>query len=407
MKCRNCQKKLNFKWIDLGNSPPSNNYIKKKDFKKKEKKFPLKVYVCKKCWLAQTWDYARAEDLFKKDYAYFSSTSKTFLKHAKDYTDKIIKKLKLNNKSKVIEIASNDGYLLKNFKKKNIPCIGIEPTIDTANFAEKLGIKVIKSFFNSKLAKNLTKDQNNADLIIGNNVYAHVPDICDFTKGIEILLKENGTVTLEFPHLLKLIKYNQFDTVYHEHFSYLSLSVVKNIFQKNNLKIYNVEEIKTHGGSLRVYGCKKKAKFSCNRNVKKILDQEISFGLKKIDTYKKFQKKIDAVKYEFLKFLNNEKNKNKKICGYGAAAKGNTLINYCNIKNNIIDFICDASPYKQNMKLPGSKIPIYSPYKIKEKKPDYIIILPWNLSKEIQNQLSYIKKWNGKFVTVIPKLKIL
>lgn len=407
MKCRNCQKKLNFKWIDLGNSPPSNNYIKKKDFKKKEKKFPLKVYVCKKCWLAQTWDYARAEDLFKKDYAYFSSTSKTFLKHAKDYTDKIIKKLKLNNKSKVIEIASNDGYLLKNFKKKNIPCIGIEPTIDTANFAEKLGIKVIKSFFNSKLAKNLTKDQNNADLIIGNNVYAHVPDICDFTKGIETLLKENGTVTLEFPHLLKLIKYKQFDTVYHEHFSYLSLSVVKNIFQKNNLKIYNVEEIKTHGGSLRVYGCKKKAKFLCNRNVKKILDQEISFGLKKIDTYKRFQKKIDAVKYEFLKFLNNEKNKNKKICGYGAAAKGNTLLNYCNIKNNIIEFICDASPYKQNMKLPGSKIPIYSPYKIKEKKPDYIIILPWNLSKEIQNQLSYIKKWNGKFVTVIPKLKIL
>ena len=406
MRCRNCKNENNLKWIDLGIAPPSNNYVNKKNYIKTEKKYPLKVYVCKKCWLSQTLDYAKAKDLFKKNYAYFSSTSKTFLNHSSKFADSIVKQLNLNKQSLVVEIASNDGYLLKNFKKKSIPCYGIEPTIDTAKECEKKGIKVVKSFFNSKKANELINKFSKADLVIGNNVYAHVPDICDFTKGIEILLKENGTVTLEFPHILKLIKFTQFDTVYHEHFSYLSLMVVKNIFKKNNLKIYDVKEINTHGGSLRVYGCKTVANFPCTKRMKNILKKEKLFGLNKISTYKNFQNKIDKIKNEFLFFLQKEKNNKKLICGYGAAAKGNTLLNYCNIKSDTIKFVCDASPYKQNHRLPGSQIPIYSPDVIFQKKPDFVIIFPWNLSSEISEQLHFIKSWGGKFVTVIPKLKI-
>ena len=406
MKCRNCKKNVTNKWIDLGHSPPSNNYLSKKDLNKKETYLPLKVYVCKNCWLSQTKDYTNSKKLFRSDYAYFSSTSKSFLIHAKKYSNKIIKKLNLNSRSHVIEIASNDGYLLKNFFKKKIPCMGIEPTINTAREAEKIGLKIIKEFFSSKLSKKLIKNNKKADLIIGNNVLAHVPNILDFTSGMSMLLKENGTITLEFPHLLELMKNTQFDTVYHEHFSYLSLSAVNNIFSKFNLKIYNVEKIKTHGGSLRIYVCKKKNNKYISKNVKKILYQEKLYGLNKLTKYKKFQNKIDKIKHEFLKFLKEKKLKGMKICGYGAAAKGNTLLNYCKIKSNTIEFVCDAAKSKQNKRLPGSQIPIFEPKKIKKEKPNYIIIFPWNLSKEIITQLSYVKKWNCKFVTVIPNLKV-
>lgn len=406
MNCRNCKKTLKNKWIDLGFSPPSNNYLSKKDLIKNEKFLPLKVYVCKNCWLSQTQDYTSSKKLFRHDYAYYSSTSKSFVDHAKKYSDKIIKKLHLNSKSNVIEIASNDGYLLKNFLKKNIPCFGIEPTINTAKAAEKIGIRVIKKFFNTKLSKKLIKDKKQADLIIGNNVFAHVPDILDFTKGMSILLKKNGTITLEFPHLLELMKYSQFDTVYHEHFSYLSLIAVKGIFSKFDLKIYDVEKIKTHGGSLRVYACKKGKKNYISKNVKKIINQEKKYGLNKITKYNSFQIKIEKIKYKFLKFLKEKKLEGNKICGYGAAAKGNTLLNYCKIKTDMIDFVCDAAQSKQNKRLPGSHIPIFKPNKIMIEKPNYIIIFPWNLTKEITSQLLFIKKWQGKFVTVIPNLKI-
>jgi|TARA_B110000971_G_C20034448_1_gene513333 2-polyprenyl-3-methyl-5-hydroxy-6-metoxy-1,4-benzoquinol methylase len=406
MNCRNCEKTLKNKWIDLGFSPPSNNYLSKKDLIKNEKILPLKVYVCKNCWLSQTQDYTNSKKLFRHDYAYYSSTSKSFVNHAKKYSDKIIKKLHLSSKSNVIEIASNDGYLLKNFLRKKIPCFGIEPTINTAKAAEKIGIRVIKKFFSSKLSKKLIKDKKQADLIIGNNVFAHVPDILDFTKGMSILLKKNGTITLEFPHLLELMKYSQFDTVYHEHFSYLSLIAVKNIFSKFDLKIYDVEKIKTHGGSLRIYVCKKSNKNYISKNVKKIINQEKIFGLNKITKYNNFQIKIEKIKYTFLKFLKEKKLEGNKICGYGAAAKGNTLLNYCEVKTDMIDFVCDAAQSKQNKRLPGSHIPIFKPNKIMMEKPNYIIIFPWNLTKEISSQLSFIKKWQGKFVTVIPNLKI-
>lgn len=405
MKCRNCKRSVKNKWIDLGVSPPSNNYLSKKNLKKKETFLPLKVYVCKHCWLSQTKDYTSSKKLFRNDYAYYSSTSKSFLTHAKEYSEKIIKKLNLNSKSYVIEIASNDGYLLKNFLKKKIPCLGIEPTINTAKAAEKIGIKVIKKFFSLKLSRKLTKYNEKADLIIGNNVFAHVPDILDFAKAMELLLKKNGTITLEFPHLLELIKHKQFDTVYHEHFSYLSLIAVNNIFSKINLKIYNVEKIKTHGGSLRIYVCKKENKIHISRNVNKIFYQEKKYGLNKISKYENFQKKIDRIKNEFIKFLREKKLEGNKICGYGAAAKGNTLLNYCKINTETIDFVCDAAKSKQNKILPGSHIPIFKPNKIKIEKPNYIIIFPWNLTKEIIAQLSFVKKWKAKFVTVIPNLK--
>ena len=406
MNCRNCKNTLKNKWIDLGFSPPSNNYLSKKDLIKNEKFLPLKVYVCKNCWLSQTQDYTSSKKLFRHDYAYYSSTSKSFVNHAKKYTDKIIKKLHLNSKSNVIEIASNDGYLLKNFLKKKIPCFGVEPTINTAKAAEKIGIRVIKKFFSTKLSKRLIKDKKQADLIIGNNVFAHVPDILDFTRGMSLLLKKNGTITLEFPHLLELMKYSQFDTVYHEHFSYLSLIAVKNIFSKFDLKIYDVEKIKTHGGSLRIYACKKGYKNYISKNVKKIINQEKIYGLNKITKYNNFQFKIEKIKYKFLKFLREKKLEGNKICGYGAAAKGNTLLNYCEIKTDMIDFVCDAALSKQNKRLPGSHIPIFKPNKIMKEKPNYIIIFPWNLTKEITSQLFFIKKWQGKFVTVIPNLKI-
>lgn len=406
MKCRNCKKNVTNKWIDLGRSPPSNNYLVKKDLNKKETFLPLQVYVCKNCWLSQTKDYTNSKKLFRNDYAYYSSTSKSFLIHAKKYSDKIIKKLKLNSRSHVVEIASNDGYLLKNFLKKKIPCLGIEPTQNTAKEAEKIGLKVIKEFFSSKLSKKLISDNKKADLIIGNNVLAHVPNILDFTNGMSMLLKENGTITLEFPHLLELIKNIQFDTIYHEHFSYLTLLAVNNIFNKFNLKIYNVEKIKTHGGSLRIYLCKKKSKKHISKNVIKILNEEKIYGLNKLTKYKKFQKKVEKVRYEFLKFLKEKKLKGMKICGYGAAAKGNTLLNYCKINSNTIDYVCDAAKSKQNKMLPGSHIPIFEPKKIRKEKPNYIIIFPWNLSKEIITQLSFVKKWKCKFVTAIPNLKV-
>ena len=407
MKCRNCSSNLNKMFVDLGTSPSSNSYITKNNLLKKEKKYPLKVFVCENCWLVQTQDFTKVDQLFDDNYAYFSSTSKSFLNHAKSYALDIIDRIKLKKESLVIEVASNDGYLLKNFLERKIPCLGIEPTKSTADFAKSIGIPVIKDFFSSKLADKLLDDGISADLICGNNVYAHVPNINDFTLGLKKILKKSGTITLEFPHILQLIKFNQFDTIYHEHFSYLSLYAVNAIFKKFDLRIYRVEELGVHGGSLRIYGCHNDHSIKTEDSFVYILKKEILFGINRINIYEDFQKKVKLTSQNFLNFLNSEHNYGKKIAAYGAAAKGNTILNYLNIKDDKIMFVCDAAKSKQNKYMPGSHIPILSPEQILIDKPDFVIIFPWNLSTEIKNQLEYIREWGGKFVVAIPELKIL
>lgn len=406
MKCRHCSAKLTRSFLDLGFAPPSNAYLTKHDLKKPERYYPLKVMVCDKCWLVQTEDYAEAADLFDAKYAYFSSTSKSWLQHGQKYTKKIVKKLNLNPKSFVIEIASNDGYLLKNFVSLNIPCIGIEPTKSTATVAKQKGVPVLQKFFDTKLAKQLASKGRRADLIVGNNVYAHVPDINDFTAGLRIALKPGGTITLEFPHLLELIKNNQFDTIYHEHFSYLSLYTVVKIFHSAGLVVWDVEELPTHGGSLRIYGGHSNNKQQIMPSVNTILKQEKEFGLQDLSTYMKFQSKVNVIKNNFLEFLLLQNKLGKKVVGYGAAAKGNTLLNYAGIKSDLISFVCDAANAKQNKFMPGSHIPIVSPGMLVGTKIDYLIIFPWNIYQEVIDQNVALKKSGAKFVTAIPKLKI-
>ena len=407
MHCRHCKKKLNIVFINLGESPPSNNYLKKNELSKKELYFPLNVLVCRGCWLVQTEDFANAEDLFNNEYAYFSSYSSSWLKHAEKYCSSIVNKLNLNSNSLVIEVASNDGYLLQFFKEKNISCIGVEPTKSTAAASRKKGIKTITEFFGSNLAIKLKKSNKIADLMIANNVLAHVPDINDFLIGFSILLKNTGVATFEFPHLINLIQKNQFDTIYHEHFSYLSLTSIDSIMKKNNLEIFDVKKLATHGGSLRVYVQKK---YGGNKIITKrvfdLLESEDSLGIKSVKFYNGFFKKSTLIKNEFISFLNIKKKQGKKVAAYGAAAKGNTLLNYAGIKDDLIAYIVDKNPSKQNKYMPGSHIKIVDEEYLKEDKPDFIIILPWNLIKEIKEQLSYTKKWNAKLVTAIPSLKI-
>ncbi len=400
MKCRHCGNTLEHTFANLDSAPPSNAYLENHEDIKKEIHYPLVTYVCEKCWLVQTKDFLSSEVLFNPKYAYVSSASQTWKKHCKDYSDMIINKLSLDDESLVVEIASNDGCLLENFQNK-IPCYGVEPTQEVAKIARKKGILTYEEFFTLDYAKELAF-KGKANLICGNNVYAHVPDINNFTAGIVELLDKNGTVTLEFPHLLKLIKYNQFDTIYHEHYSYLSLTTVKNIFSKYNLDIYDVEEISTHGGSLRVYGSHSSSRKNISSNVEKILTEEDIFGLKDISTYISFQDKIDIVVKDFIKYITNAKNKNLKIAGYGAAAKGNTLLNFSKITHHEIDFVCDASPLKINTLLPGSHIPVYDISALSEHRPDIIIILPWNLSTEIVNILNNINNWGAEYVSFIP-----
>ena len=407
MKCRFCKNNLSNKILDLGHSPPSNSYLSSINSIKDEKKFPLKLFICEKCFLVQTEDFNQPEELFTNDYAYFSGTSSFFLQHAKEYANKISKKLKLGSKSLVIELASNDGYLLKNFLELKIPCLGIEPTKSTYEKSLELHIPTINKFFNSDLADDLVSNNNKADLIIANNVYAHVPDINNFTLGIKKLLKDDGTVTIEFPHLLNLIKENLFDTVYHEHYSYLSLSVVKKIFEKFDLKIYDVEKITTHGGSLRIYGChKNKAKIE-EQSVKDVIKEEKDFGLLNIKKYSNLQKISKKVRKELLLFLEEKKRQNKIVVGYGAAAKGNTLLNYCGINKDLIKFVCDAAKSKQNKYLPGSHIQIKEPIKLYEKKIDYILILPWNIKDEIIKQHNSLSKKGVIYFTAINGIKFL
>jgi len=407
MNCRHCHTPLKQTFLDLGFAPPSNAYLTKEDLNKPELYFPLKLKVCTNCWLVQTVDYTQASELFSPHYAYFSSTSSGWLAHARHYCEKIIDSINLNKDSLVIEIASNDGYLLRNFVDAGIPCLGIEPTASTAIAAEKLGIPVIREFFGLAMAKQLSNTNQKADLIIGNNVFAHVPDINDFTTGLKTALKTNGTITLEFPHLLQLIKHNQFDTIYHEHFSYLSLYTVRNIFAKAGLRVFDVEELPTHGGSLRIYGCHVDDIRPDTHAIESILFTELQDGLQTLETYLGFQSRVDIIKNDLLSFLLDQKKEGKKVAAYGAAAKGNTLLNYAGIKPDLLPVVCDAAPSKQGKYMPGSHIPIKKPGLLKEIKPDIVLILPWNIAKEVIDQHQYINDWAGKFIIAVPEINIL
>jgi 2-polyprenyl-3-methyl-5-hydroxy-6-metoxy-1,4-benzoquinol methylase len=407
MKCRHCNSELENVLIDLQHSPVSNDLLKPEQLKNPEIYYPLKVYICHKCYLVQIDEFKKSADIFNDEYVYFSSYSTTWLEHSKAYALKMIERFLLTSDKLVVEIASNDGYLLQYFKENKIPVLGIEPTKSTADVAIAKKINTVIDFFSEEFAHHEFKVKK-ADLLVGNNVLAHVPDINDFVKGLKVALANNGVITMEFPHLLNLIEQNQFDTIYHEHFSYLSLIAVKGIFEQFGLHIFDVEEIPTHGGSLRIY-----AKHSNDETkkieptVKRLLEKEINFGIDNIDTYSSFKEKVQKVKTDFLEFLIQKKKEGKKIAAYGAAAKGNTLLNYCGIKNDLIDFCVDASPHKQGKFMPGSHIPIVESSELKKQRPDYVVIFPWNIKEEIVNQHSYIDEWNGKFVVAIPEIAIV
>ena len=407
MRCRHCMQELSHTFLDLGFAPPSNSYLKKEDLTKPEKYYPLKVMVCNVCWLVQTEDYAQADELFDAEYAYFSSTSTGWLKHAKSYAEKMTKELGLNHKSLVIEVASNDGYLLKNFLEKNIPCLGIEPTASTAKVSEEIGIPVLQEFFSEQLGKLLALERGQGDLIVGNNVYAHVPDINDFTRGLKAALKPGGTITLEFPHIMRLIEFNQFDTIYHEHFSYLSLYTADKIFKEAGLRIWDVEELPTHGGSLRIYGCHIDDFREASPAVEKVLKNEQERGLQDLKIYKDFQAKADKIKNDFLAFLITQKKLGKKVAAYGAAAKGNTLLNYAGVKLDLLPFVCDAASAKQNKFMPGSHIPIHKPSILFDHSLDYVVIFPWNIANEVVQQNKKLKETGVVFITAIPELRKL
>jgi 2-polyprenyl-3-methyl-5-hydroxy-6-metoxy-1,4-benzoquinol methylase len=407
MNCRFCKNTLTHEFVDLGFSPPSNSYLKASQLNEPETFFPLRIMVCEKCFLVQIDEFAKHDDIFNADYAYFSSFSTSWLAHAKAYTLMMIERFGFNSKSQVIEIASNDGYLLQYFKENGVPVLGIEPTANTAAAAKEKGIESVVDFFGVRLANLLVSKGTKADLLLGNNVLAHVPDINDFVGGLKILLNPDGVITFEFPHLLQLIDKNQFDTIYHEHFSYLSLIAVKQIFEYHGLTIFDVEEVATHGGSLRIFA-KHAEDFEKNvsDNVVKMLNKEITFGLNDLVVYQNYQGKAEKVKNDFIKFLIEAKNKGKSVAAYGAAAKGNTLLNFAGIKKDLIQFVSDASPHKQNKYLPGVHIPVFDEQRIKETKPNYIVILPWNLKDEISEQLSYIREWESEFVVAVPQLEI-
>ncbi len=405
--CRFCGNKLNTVFVDLGMSPLSNAYVTPERYHQVESFYPLKTYVCSSCFLVQLLQYETPDVIFS-DYAYFSSYSDSWLEHSKKYVEMISNRLNLNGESLVVELASNDGYLLQYFQEKNIPVLGIEPAGNVAQAAIKKGIPTVTKFFGTELAGALLKEAQQADLIVGNNVLAHVPDINDFVAGMKIILKENGVITMEFPHLLQIMQHNQFDTIYHEHFSYLSLYTVEKIFEKHGLNVFDVDELPTHGGSLRIFAAHlDNDDRYITDNVQNLRNREIGEGLTDLQTYLTFTEKVKKTKREILNELIRIKESGKKIAGYGAAAKGNTLLNYCGIGIDMIDYVVDRNPHKVGKYLPGTRIPIRNPDTIKSDKPDYLIILPWNIKEEIISQNSYIREWGGKFIITIPSVSIL
>ncbi|MEM1368698.1 MAG: class I SAM-dependent methyltransferase [Cyanobacteria bacterium P01_H01_bin.15] len=408
MKCRHCHHPVEQSFIDLGTAPPSNAYLTAEQLRSPETYFPLRVSVCTHCWLVQTEDFAQAEDLFDSEYAYFSSFSQTWLDHAQRYVTAMTKRFELDSSSLVVEVAANDGYLLQYFQALNIPCLGIEPTASTAAAARAKGLEIVEAFFGVDQAQQLVEQGKQADLMAANNVLAHVPDINDFLAGFAILLKPQGVVTFEFPHLLQLVQNNQFDTIYHEHFSYLSLVALKHIFAANGLSVFDVESLPTHGGSLRVFAQRQDSShYATTERVQNILQQEMRAGLLETSFYQHFQSAADRVKDDFLRFLLTAKEQGKTVVGYGAAAKGNTLLNYAGVRSDLIAFVCDRNPAKQGKFMPGSRIPILEESQISILCPDYVVIFPWNIKAEVMAQLAYVREWNGQFVTAVPHLEVL
>lgn len=407
MKCRHCKADLNTPFVDLGSSPPSNSYLTAQTLHAPEKWYPLRVLVCTECWLVQTEDFADVAELFDADYAYFSSFSTFWLAHAGRYVADMVDRFGLNAASHVVEVAANDGYLLQYVKERGIPCLGVEPTAGTAAAARGKGIAVVEDFFGVGLARKLAAQGRRADLSAANNVLAHVPDINDFVAGFSVLLKPGGVATFEFPHLLRLVAENQFDTIYHEHFSYLSLHAVKRIFEHNGLALFDVEELPTHGGSLRAFAQRKDTgPHATASNVGELLEREAAAGVTTTAYYGGFQSKADKVKNDLLAFLIEASCSGKKVAAYGAAAKGSTLLNYAGVRPDLLPYVADRNPAKQGKYMPGSRIPIVAETRIQKARPEFVVILPWNLREEIMTQLANIREWGGRFVTVVPGLEV-
>lgn len=406
MKCRHCAVPLELTFVDLGSAPPSNAYLTEQTLHAPEKWFPLRVLVCEQCWLAQTEDFARANELFDAEYAYFSGFSTSWLAHCERYVADMAARFALDGTSHVVEVAANDGYLLQYVKARGIPCTGIEPTASTAATARAKGIPIVEDFFGARLAQALATEGRQADLMTANNVLAHVPDINDFAAGFAVLLKPQGVATFEFPHLMRLVAENQFDTIYHEHFSYLSFGTVVRIFATVGLDVFDVEELPTHGGSLRVFAQRADGgRQPRSSRIDVLLQREADAGLLDAATYAGFQVRADRVKNDFLAFLLQMKREDKRVAAYGAAAKGNTLLNYAGVRPDLIPFVVDRNPAKQGKYLPGSRIPIVGEERLKSTQPDRIVILPWNLREEVMAQLDYARSWGARFVTAVPALE--
>ncbi len=393
-------------FVDLGLSPLCETYIDPSQLSAPESFYPLHSFVCERCFLVQLPEHVSASEIFE-EYAYFSSYSDSWLAHAKAYVDKITTRLDLNSQSFVVEAASNDGYLLQYFKEKGIPVLGIEPAKNIARAAMEKGIPSVTAFFGRRLARELASGGKLADLLLGNNVLAHVPDINDFVIGLKILLKPQGVITMEFPHLVRLVEENQFDTIYHEHFSYLSFSTAEQIFAAHGLVLFDVEELPTHGGSLRIYGRHAEDETKpISAKAKELKARETDWGITRLERYQAFAEKVEATKRNILRFLSDARERKKSIAGYGAPGKGNTLLNYCGIRTDFLDYTVDRNPYKQGKFTPGTRIPIFPPEHIRETQPDYLFVLPWNLKEEIMAQNAFIRDWGGQFVIPIPEVTI-
>lgn len=408
MQCRFCNTPLRYLFLSLGSAPLSNSYLGAEDLQKMEPYYPLDVYVCENCLLVQLEEFEKARDIFHAGYAYFSSFSDSWLKHSERYVDMMVERFRLNEKKFVVEIASNDGYLLQYFKKYNIPMLGIEPATNTAHAAREKGIPTEITFFDHAYALKMRDKGQQADLIIGNNVLAHNPNLNDFVRGLKAALKPDGLITMEFPHLARLMEENQFDTIYHEHFSYFSFLAVERVFREHGLVLFDVDELPTHGGSLRIYAANSDDRSKpLSSRVAELKAREIGEGYGRIDYYATFSEKVQKVKRNLLQTLIGLKNEGKRIVGYGAPAKGNTLLNYCGIRTDFLDYTVDRSPHKQNCFLPGSRIPIKHPDQIRQDKPDYVLILPWNIKEEIMSQMKDIREWGGRFIIPIPHVHII
>lgn len=406
LNCRFCGNSLRRRFVDLGVSPLANSYLMRAQLDEMEPFYPLRAYVCTACYLVQLPEVQSPDAIFT-DYAYFSSYSDTLLEHCRVYAEQVVKRLGLDGGSRVVEVASNDGYLLRYFKAQGIPVLGVEPAANVARAAEKIGIPTRVEFFGTQTAERMRRADQQADLIVGNNVLAHVPDLNDFVRGFRVLLKPGGVATLEFPHLVRLIEGNQFDTVYHEHYSYFTFSTVNKVFAHHGLKLFDVDEIPVHGGSLRIYGCHAHDRSKAvEGRVDNLLQREKQAGVNDLRYYERYAERVRRSKREILEFMVRAKNEGKRVAGYGAPAKANTLLNYCGLGTDFIDYTVDRNPHKQGRYLPGTHIPIHDPSKVEETRPDYLVVLPWNIKEEIMEKMSHVRAWGGKFVVLIPSVEI-